>query len=736
MKQILIVLLFVLSANKVSSQQIKLNGQISIHNSKYNTGKIQYVENASIIAPFTKPSSSDREGKFSLEFVGIESGTSISLNIEKSGFQVVNQYDLSDVTLGRKNKLLIYLANKGQLASAQTELYNISKQALFQQKDAIIAQLKKENNKNSDLLKELEKQFGTKLADRFQAEEVLNQKYNELRKQLPKYALELAQQNLDYASEQFITAYELYKKGNIEAAIKTLDSSKINKLYIDAKASISKGKTIKRKGDKLIEKGYLQIQQVVDLKQLKVNNLLLKFRYAEAIKVYESLIKIYKDNEFDRLKLAKAYDFLAAINFDAGNYKSAHKYQLDAISIKEEIFKTENTSLATSYNWLATIQVNIDDFENALKNCLKAIKIQEKILDPNDKKLAVTYNNAGGIYRTLGEFEKALDYLNKAISIDEINNNKEVAYSYNRKGLLLRDLGRYQEALNYQKKSLTLFKDFYGENHKVTAMSYNNVADALKYLHREDEAITFQEKAIAIYESILEPSHPELGVMLFNLGATFKQQGKFDLALKYIEKGLTIFESQLGLNHSNTATAYGFLAEVQTALGDITSAIENQKKSLEIREQIFEEPHHLIAMSNFALGVIYSKANDLENALVYQKKGLDQRKKSLGDTHHETGISHFFLSSLYSQKGDYRLAIKHMEKTAEINTLNLGNEHPFVASDYMSLAQLFVTLNNKNKALEWRQKAKEVIDRITSDQKTALETDLKRLDTNISQIKK
>lgn len=184
--------LTILAICSVKAQQVFLNGQVSVHNSKYATGTIEYVENASISAPFTKPASTDDEGKFQLEFVGIDPGTSLKLQAEKSGLEVVNQYDLQKVIIGRKTPLRIFLTTKGKLAEAQTELYNISRKALFARKDALIARLRKDDAESKKAMADLEAYFGHSINNRFEAEQALISRIESLEKQLPQFAHELA----------------------------------------------------------------------------------------------------------------------------------------------------------------------------------------------------------------------------------------------------------------------------------------------------------------------------------------------------------------------------------------------------------------------------------------------------------------------------------------------------------------------------------------------------------------
>ena len=165
-KIIIAALIFILASFPLYTQQITLDGQVSIHNSKYTTGNIQYVKDAYVQAPFATPDDTDVEGRFCLVFVGIESGVSVKVTVEKAGLEVVNSYDLEQVILGRKSLLRVYLAPEGQLAKSQTELYNISKKALFAEKDAIIARLNGDVKEHDEAIAELEERFGQELANR------------------------------------------------------------------------------------------------------------------------------------------------------------------------------------------------------------------------------------------------------------------------------------------------------------------------------------------------------------------------------------------------------------------------------------------------------------------------------------------------------------------------------------------------------------------------------------------
>lgn len=90
-------------AQAALAQQIPLDGQVSIHNSEYNTGKMAYVKGTYLQADFTAPAESDDQGSFTLEFVGIKRGTTVNVQVEKAGFELVNKREMQDVVVGKSD---------------------------------------------------------------------------------------------------------------------------------------------------------------------------------------------------------------------------------------------------------------------------------------------------------------------------------------------------------------------------------------------------------------------------------------------------------------------------------------------------------------------------------------------------------------------------------------------------------------------------------------------------------
>ena len=85
-----------------------------MHNSRYKTGKIEYVKDAAVSADFATATSSDDMGQFQLRFRGMPTGTKVDVFLEKYGLEVVNDRDLKNVILGMRDKLGNILGKKGR----------------------------------------------------------------------------------------------------------------------------------------------------------------------------------------------------------------------------------------------------------------------------------------------------------------------------------------------------------------------------------------------------------------------------------------------------------------------------------------------------------------------------------------------------------------------------------------------------------------------------------------------
>jgi tetratricopeptide (TPR) repeat protein len=663
-------------------QQIELTGSVSLHNSKYQTGEIVYVDNVYITAPFTKPSNTDDNGSFSLDFVGLDSGTSIDVQAEKSGLEVVNSYDLQQVVLGRKLPLRIYLIDKGRLAEAQTELYQISKEALYKRKDAMIARLRQDKTESDKALRELSDYFGHEVTDRYEAEKELIARIGELERRLPEFAQTLARQNLDFASAYYIKAYEQFKAGEIENAIRILDSAKLDDSYDKAMAGLKQGQDLVASGRELMEQSALQIQQVADSYELKAQSHYLLFEYAESIAIYEKLVEIYLEHGLSNRKLLVIYDDLALAYQDNEDYKRSIYWHDKLIELAEQLLDTNDLELGRYYNNNALI-LNLDGKpEESLVYYKKAEEIQERLGDSLDLDLATTYGNLAVYYDEDGDMKKALDYHFKALKIR---------------------------------------RDTLGEDDPVVALNYSNLAGTYIAMGNYEKGVEYQRKALSIRERIYESEHPDLANSYEQMALIYRDFGEHQKELEYMEKVVPIREAFFQPDHPIMPdTHYNYARSLYEA-GDYEKARSILDKAWEQWRVIFPDRVYWKIDGYYLYGMIDRGMKNFPSALSNHQKSLDLRIEEYGNESPDVSASYFRIAEVYRDMKAWELALENMEKAVAIDENSLEPGHRYLAEDHLLLAELQLEAGNPNKAGRHLKRAKKVIDQLDADFKDELE---------------
>ncbi|MFN0189058.1 MAG: hypothetical protein ACKVQV_10190 [Bacteroidia bacterium] len=324
-----------LSIESLFSQQIILKGQITIQNSQYRSGKIEYVKGAIVSCPLAGSTicETDDQGFFALTFVGIKSTTSVNLYVEKNGLEVVNSWALNEVTIGREKILSIWMAQRGEIPRLQADLYVTNKQKLFQQKDATIKRLNAGVEESKKALKELNIKFGTDFQSVSEAIKYITEKTEELASQIPSLLKDLTTVNLDFCSAIYRKAYEYFQKGNTKMTIETLKDSELDILY---ESSLSD----KNSADSLNNSSKYKMDEWLNSSKLKASSFFLESDFKEAAKAYKKILKILVENNYSKKEINKIYlalgnslketkqyeDALFAysnsINFDSTNFEA------------------------------------------------------------------------------------------------------------------------------------------------------------------------------------------------------------------------------------------------------------------------------------------------------------------------------------------------------------------------------------------------------------------------------
>ena len=706
-----LLLVFVLLAVSGMAQQSSLQGRVSIHNSKYKTGQIQYVPDTYITAFQAKPANSDSQGKFQLTFVRLPPGTSVSVAPEKQGLVVVNSYELERIVVNQKDPVRVFLTSREQLAKAQTELYNISREALFAKKDAMIARLRKNDEDTQKALAELEEFFGHPIEDRFEAETELITRIKELESQLPQYAQDLAKQNLDFASEQYIEAYEFFKLGEVQKAIDVLNEESLEASYEQIKNTRKEAARMDSIRRDLEEKSRLQLRQLIDSYTLKAKAYSVGFRFANAIEQYKKVIDIYEEpdnqlpatelvelyieiarslyeegkyeesldyfkkaeslqkaqEEDNPVKLADIYAHMGMPLMELGRFKKARSTEQLAVDLLVEAEGDNHRSLITAYGALGVACALLEDYEPALSYHQQALMLAQEKLDSLDHDLSIAYDNIGNTYTDLGEYEKARDYQLKSVAIAEAildPLHPELAIAYHNLALTYADMGALEKALEYQLKAMEMDEAVLHDKHPALARTYSNIAGTYIDMENLEKAMEFQQKALSIEEEVLDPSHPDLALSYFNLGGIYHELEDYDKSVNYQLKAIKAAEQAKDIDPQDLAICYHNLALTYIETGQYQEALSYQLRALKIDDATLDKNSPDLARSYNNISGTYEGMGEIKKAIQFQKKALDIQAKSLEEIDPELLNSYLRLAHLHLEDGNLKRSRSFRDKLA------------------------------------------------------------------------
>ena len=655
------------------AQQIELKGQVSIHNSKYNTGSVQYVSDAYVSAPLTKPSNSDSQGRFQLGFVGLDPGTSITLDVEKSGLEVVNRYDLQDVVIGRKTPLRVFVTNKGNLANAQTELYNVSRKALFAKKDALIARLRSENDESQKALVELSDYFGEEITDILEGEKRLLERIDELERQLPELALDLAAQNLDFASELYIQAYELFQSGQIEEAIDLLSESKLKESYKQIRESNKEIERLDSISLSLQENAQLQLDQLLDSYELKAKSFELLLDFESVQDIYIQMESIYLEFDVDPIKLAQHYRKMGRLQYYYLSQDRGVFFYRRQLEVLQEVLGYDDLRVAKAHYDLAYAQRNSGYLDESLENAKKDIAIRENIFDTLHPELAESYSNTAGINNMLGNYEAALFYGNRAANILELirpEKDSLLAVTYDRLSNIYADRGELSKSLEKSKRAIEITASIYGSSSQYLVPRY------------------------------------------WSIGTTYQYMRRYDDALDYLNRALDIQKIEFPNGHETYALTYRKLAEIKAIKGELEEADELIDKAIQIRLERFEKGHGVFANLLDIKGNISMRMRKYDEAIAQFEEALEIKKRDLPKTHLSITVSYQNIANAYYRKNDFKNAIRYGVLMSELFDSREENPPPLLARCYNNLAIFYMADMQFEPALEYLQRSIEVSESI------------------------
>ena len=277
----------------LTAQQSSVSGVVAIHNSAYETGKRQYVQNAQVEDDFQKANAqtTDANGRFQMTYVGIAEKTTVNLLLKKEGLQVVN-FDALTVVTGQRETVRLSMAKPEKIAEYRRQIYNIGKTeaeknlaAQLKKKGAAIEALQKDAQHNAAAIAQLQKEYAE-----------LDRYAKNIEEQAQDLARRYAPINLDDAAPLYREAFGAFQKGDLEKARQILRGADLigqaDKILAEREAI----GTIRKEAD---SRDSVQAQRTKDLLQvlgLKADLHKAQFEWDSTLYCYKLMLQLDSTN--------------------------------------------------------------------------------------------------------------------------------------------------------------------------------------------------------------------------------------------------------------------------------------------------------------------------------------------------------------------------------------------------------------------------------------------------------
>ncbi|MBC7997997.1 MAG: tetratricopeptide repeat protein [Leptolyngbya sp.] len=485
------------------------------------------------------------------------------------------------------------------------------------------------------------------------------------------------------------------------------------------------GKTVKTSIDRIT---HLETQRrslkEQPTRQLELANVVreLSLLYADACNFTEAKELLKEDitirRELDRDDLPESYILLGYVFRLEGQYTPARKWTELGVSNLEKRQDIDNKRLSAAYNYLALLNNNAGNFVQSEESARKALAMakQANLSEEICAMHSVVLANA---LRQQSKFDEALKILEPAVAVLSKSEKGDALFATatNNLGALYFWLGDYQQALTILREGLRLRLEAQGDNHPDTANSYLDLGCAEYKLGQLEPAITHLSHALEIRRNKLGINHPETLFAMANLAVTLDTAGKPKQAIQLLSETVITGRRVLGDLHPDLAQYYEDYANVLVEQKEIAKALKYAQDSLNIRKRVFGEESREYAAGLRSMAQIQVAGGSPKDACILLDESISIYKKigieadtNYAETLEELATIQIDQNDLDTARANYCLSV---EKQA-----THGASIPYA----ISLANLSEILKRLNKITECRatmEKAVSVVDELPEPQKSS-----------------
>ena len=295
------------------------------------------------------------------------------------------------------------------------------------------------------------------------------------------------------------------------------------------------GKAIRDRG-----KNSILYANAISLKAYVLQN---QSERAEAKKLFQQALDIYRNLSAPTEYLAKGINNMGQTLQAEGNFKGAEKYYNEALGLQQRDLSKEHADIATSLTNLAYINQARGQFNEAEAFLKRALHIRKKIFPANHPIIASTVQNLATAAEAQHQLKRAEKLLHEALAMrqkSQPDTHPQLGGAYHRLGVNLYRQRRYPDAVKMMKKAINIRRKRSAFQPDL-ARNLTDIAQIYLLYKRYDTAEKYLQEASRLYAKFLPRGHKYIAEVNRDLAYVYEGRGRVDKALGFSRQASAIY---------------------------------------------------------------------------------------------------------------------------------------------------------------------------------------------------
>lgn len=405
------------------------------------------------------------------------------------------------------------------------------------------------------------------------------------------------------------------------------------------------------------------------------------------------------------------YSSLAYPTSKSFQYEKEVKYTLKSLDITVRNRGKDSEDYLDALKAVGVAYGHLEDHENERIYFQQTREVARQLFGEKSTQYATALYNLGGVYSSLRQTDEAVTFAMQAYELRKKllgEKDEKTLQALENIGNIYYDAGKYGEAKTYFEQYLAVVLKNFGKKSPELIDAYANMADV--YENSGDYALA-EDYLLKTLELRMQHRKHEIPDSYISLARVADERAQFDQAIDYLNQALQANSTYNAADPVTEAFVKNNIGIVYNGTGQFSKALAALSESLELRKRLFGLESKAVGQTYANIGTVYKDLGEYDNAKDMYTKAIEITRKVYGDKHPALARNYINLSAVLTGS-ELKDAIELLKEAEAILLAANGEWSPELRSVYNNLAATYWELVQYDKALEYQQKHKRLVEHV------------------------